>query len=322
MNKPLEPTSTAAAADVEVFFGELTDSIARIYLRAGQLPEGVERIAGRVRGPRCEFARTLPSEAKFEACSDDGPWLASATLPDPCPWTPELPMIYDVTWELLDGRGEAVATVRRELGLRPLGARGTSLYLDGRRWVPRGARADSVEADGVVGGGRASEVPDVDTWREGHAVMLVDRPDDELAAVASRRGVLLMATVGGDSAGTPLTESALREELRRLAHWPAVAMVALASDAAVDDDLRRSVPNLLLAQLAAGEPAVKVESWADLVLCSGSAAEVVATKLDREVPLVALAPQRTFADVDAARSACDTWQGELAAHGDFAGYLV
>lgn len=303
---------------IDVFYGEMSDSVAKIYVRArGRELQDVQ-LRGVVRGPACEFSHTLTFDVPLVSLGEGASPLAAATLPDPCPWTPELPMLYEVTVEVRGADGEVLGEVKRSLGLRPLGARERDLFLAGRRWVVRGGRLRSV---GLM---KSTEEDTLDAdslraWRDAHAAMLVEEPGDAICAAASRQGVLLIATISDVGCG----ELELQERLRRLGRWPAVAMVVLASAAPVTQGVRQSVSNLLFAERISAGGDHAVAQWADLVLCEGSAAEVGATSTDREVPVLAAGPAEvTFQNVMEARGACDKLQGALAPYGDFAGYLV
>src|SRR5262245_45045402 len=122
-------------ADLDVFYGDLTVSRAYVYAR---LPRPADdsglSLVGQVRGPRCRLAETLPVTSPLVDLGPGPTLLARALVPDPVFWSPDLPAIYDVTVNLLRGT-EIVATAKRQIGLRSLGVRGRSLFLNGKRWV-------------------------------------------------------------------------------------------------------------------------------------------------------------------------------------------
>jgi hypothetical protein len=83
-----------------VFHGEASAALGRVYARLAVTEEvaGCE-LAGRVVGPRCRWAKTLPAVSKMIAVKsggDEGGLLAEAIVPDPCFWSDEVPMLYDV----------------------------------------------------------------------------------------------------------------------------------------------------------------------------------------------------------------------------------
>ena len=309
---------------LDVFFGDFSDAIAKIYVRAAGPQFAGATLSGVVRGPACEFAKTLMYDATLVSLGEGDSLLSVATLPDPCPWTPELPMLYEVSVQVADEQGNVIVEGKHSLGLRPLGARGSDLFLSGRRTVIRGVCDSSLDES------RQADAESVDSWRDASAAMYVCNPTDGLCAAASRRGVLLIAAIEADED--------LETRLRRLARWPAVAIVALRADALttdtdVDKALRQAAPNLLFAErreagCAADGGEHRVASWADMVIYEGDftekgAADIGAMKPDREVPVLAIRSEANrFTSVAEARVACDALQRDLAPHGDFAGYIV
>ena len=128
---------------VQVFFGASDPAQARIYAQL-ELPESLFadqadlRLSGRLIGPDCEFAHTLPARIPIvQRDASQASLLAEAVVPDPCFWTPELPFQYRAEIQLhRDDR--LLASWQRRLGIRRLGARGRFLFFDGKRFVLRG----------------------------------------------------------------------------------------------------------------------------------------------------------------------------------------
>ncbi len=309
---------------LDLFYGELTDTLAKVYVRAAAVGLEGAHLTGTVRGPACELAQTLAFDVTLvpapNAAEGDSALLAMATLPDPCPWTPELPMVYEVAVQVTGESGKLLFEAKRSLGLRPLGPRGKDLLLDGRRWVMRGARAKHIE--GALESGNDTSADEIDAWREAHAICVVNNPSDAFCAAASRRGVMLVVMLDAED------RNQAEGQLRRLARWPAVGIVALPSKSPVEETIRQAAPNALLAEFVqAGDESVttdhNVAAWADVVLCEGGAAAIGQLSLDRTIPLLGLrSSDQTYADVAEARAACDSFQAELAPFGDFAGYLL
>jgi hypothetical protein len=79
----------------------------------------VERILlqGTLRGPYCELARTLPAEFRFQDLGPQQIGLARAIVPDPCVWSPELPLLYQVDVEARLGE-RIIAAYHDKIGLR------------------------------------------------------------------------------------------------------------------------------------------------------------------------------------------------------------
>lgn len=289
------------ALSIAIFHGQLSVHTAHVYARVNGVPGGQEwTIQGRVRGPECRFARTLPTTY---ALTDLGPGenlLARVTIPDPCFWSPDLPSLYRVTLEVRL-RGEVVQTLDRELGIRFLGARGNSFYLEGKRWVLRGVHRDLAEETSLA------------AWRDVGAAMVVDHPSDELCRETSRAGVLLVAR--------PRTMA--REDLQRLAPWGSVAFVVGDGRQANLRELQQYAPNTILVDSDATErrdPLVDSES-AVMPDVARAGLEAVG-QLARHRPTIGLRILPGLQTLSETRSACDQLQCDLAPFGDCAGYVV
>jgi hypothetical protein len=289
-----------------VFHGEASTTLARVYARlpASDAAAGCE-LAGRVVGPRCRWAQTLPAASRLvarAAGNDADALLAEAVVPDPCFWSDELPMLYTVEVQLRRG-GRTIAAAERPIGFRGVGRRGRSLFREGRRWVPRGMHAASVS-------GEAGD--DLSAWRAAPAVMAVAQPSDTLCASASQVGVWIVAIA--DEPG-----DALVAELARLARYAAVFLVALPPGAAATAAMRRAARNVLLAE----RPAFHGTPHADCIFADAGDADAFAAAVRAsELPAIACRRLATPQTLAAARRACDALQRDMAAVGDFAGYLV
>jgi hypothetical protein len=307
-----------------VFHGEATNALGRIYARLA-VREDVAgwELTGRVVGPRCRWAKTLPAVSKLvevKRGGDAGVLLAEAIVPDPCFWSDGVPMLYDVHVEMLRG-GETVAVAERSIGFRGVGRRGRSLFRQGKRWVPRGMYVESVVA---------GERDDLEAWRAAPAVMVVDSPSDALCLAASEMGVWVVAdlcdattakvdrTAGQASSGTPQASSGTRAvevELARVGRHAAVFLAVLPEGVAATGSMRAAAPNLLLAERgASGGDCV----WLNAADGASYGAEANASSL----PVVAHRPVETAMGLAGARAACDLLQRDLAGIGDYAGYFI
>jgi len=300
--------------ELDVFLGDAKPHSAQLYAR---LPRPADadhwRIEGVVRGPFSSQGRTLPATSTLV---DQGPGptlLGQATLPDPCFWSPESPVLYEVTLRVLHDDREVAADVRR-LGIRRLGAAERSFRFESRRWVLRGIAQERVT--GLT-------KPDshdfaLDGWHELAATLVAQDPDDALCAAASHAGVVLLARL--DTHG-----ELWRDELRRLAHWAAVGLVVLEGPGAEPDVRVRSLaPNVCLVQsFRAGEPIVPAP-WAHAVKVAvdTNLADFARRVSTCELPVIASRPLTTSCDLPTARAAVDALQRDLADIGDFAGYTV
>jgi len=313
--------------NLEVFFGDANNAEARVYARldATDVP-GDCRLAGRVIGPTCPYAHTLsaaiPLSMKRLPANAKAPQppalLAEAVVPDPCFWSTELPFLYRVEVELLSPT-KLPATTRRLLGIRPLGAIRRRLVFEAKPWVPRGVECSGAEYSGADRSGEDySGAPEtqLSEWRAADAVMVVERPSEELCGDASRLGVLLVAVI----AGSP---SDIATEVQRLSRWPAVVIAVLNSNTPLDASIRAKARNLLLGQSFGAGAAVEPAAWADVVICEcGDAADLGRWAASCRLPVIVRRPAACRDGPVEARAECDRLQRDLAGSGDFAGYFV
>jgi hypothetical protein len=286
---------------LEIFFGEASDAEARVYARLSGAEFAGCRITGRLLGPECRFAQTLPATIPFRDRGPGATPLAEATVPDPCFWTPELPFLYRAELEIRFPGSATIEKINRPVGIRRLGCLRQSLYLDAKRWVARGA----IRERAAIG--------DLAAARAAGAVLYVPEADDAFCLEASQLGVPLIVEV-------PIG-SHLKSEISRLARWPAVFIAVLDSSAPVDESVSAAARNLLLA--ARVDDASAAPLWAKALVCSAQALADCAGQchplLDR--PIVVLNGQSSADSIAAARAACDILQRDLNVVGDFAGYL-
>jgi len=299
-------------APAQFILGEATDAAARLYVRLSSAQLGEPwtdvRLRGVVRGPRCRYARTLPASVALAPRDHSGRDIAAqAYLPEPCYWTPKLPFVYDVSFELAR-EGQVLWEGEATVGLRRLGARGGHLWMEGRRYVVRGGRCEP-----------QCELP-CDAWHEEAAAMLMCQPPEAVCRAATDGGVLIVARVGGDRA-------AIEVELRRLAQWASAGIAIVEPVEQLPAEIRSVAPNLLLAESRDEFPREPLAAWAHLALwrtCDlhSSMADPITTR-QPAYPIIALAPEpESIVRIDTVRSACDTLQRRLTPWGDFAGYLV
>lgn len=313
--------ASAFDASLEVFHGQATTAEARFYARLRATVEPGWQLTGEVVGPFSHRTRCLPATIRFRrpmklpaaAESPGGDLLVEAIVPDPCFWQPEQPFYYGVAVRLVAGE-TTLAEVRRQLGVRPLGAHGRRFYMQGKPWVLRAVTPGTSVAD--------------DDWLDAlelGTTLLVAQPPADLCEQANRHGVLLMATAASPSADE------LVRECRRLALHPAVGLLLLDADAPCDDACRAAARNLLMgcrldfARHAGPALADAVPAWAQFAVLrwpqeyGPEAYAELAAQL--AVPVgVERTPQR-FSTLAAAKAGCDSLQRALAGRGEFAGYI-
>lgn len=313
--------------ELSVFHGEASTTLARVYAR---LPESAEvagcELTGRVVGPRCRWAKTLPAASRLVAVRRGGDGkglLAEAVVPDPCFWSDEVPMLYDVHVELRRG-GDTIAAAERTIGFRGVGRRGQSFLRQGKRWVPRGMYVDAVPAP---------ERDDFEAWRAAPAVMVVESPSDAVCLTASETGVWVVAdlrevirsnavrTAGQASSGAGTTS--IDAELVRLARHPAVFLVVVPTAVHATPELRANAPNVLLAERPTHDAIAQVSPQADCVWLDADHAEAFAVAARATtLPIVACRSMTAAQSLSEVRLACDHLQRDLAPIGDFAGYVI
>lgn len=298
-------------SSLSVFFGHASNAEARVYAQwksADPAATPNVTITGTIAGPYSAHAHTLPAKIPFRFLGSSGDLpLAEAIVPDPCFWMPESPNTYRVNLEVLH-QEDTVQHHEQLFGIRPLGTRRRSFFLDARRWVLRG--------------GIASKLPEnsLPAWREFDLVPCIALNDGvELLKKASEVGVLVLGHLAGDSEET-ITR------LEQFSRWPSAGMVLV--DNSLDDaTIAANRPrNLLLGQrLRVDETMTEFQPahWADFVVGDvDDPAFFVSQTKDLQIPVIAcrnLGGEQSSQEI---RTACEQLQQDLAPHGDFAGYLV
>lgn len=173
------------------------------------------RLSGTLTGPRRGRDMTLPTTIRLTPDSAAGPagWAsARGVFTEPAYWTPELPNLYRLEAEVSDGVGWGV-DIDRWVGLRRLGVRGRSFWLDGRRWVPRGVGLPAGDIDPAP-------------CRDLFAAAVVADPPAPLVEVADKVGVALVARLA-DCDGRPLERGVAVERLVAWALHPSVMLAVV-----------------------------------------------------------------------------------------------
>jgi hypothetical protein len=287
---------------LDVFFGELTVHRASVYAR---LPrpindEGV-KIAGEVRGPRCRLAQTLPVSVSLVDLGQGPTLLARAVVPDPNFWSPDNPAIYDVTVNLLH-HGKTLATSRRSIGFRPLGARKQQFRSEAKNWVLRGVGAGSTTATMPA------------EWQSTASAYIADYHVDRFVE-ASELGVPAIADLNPQQ-DIPL-------QLRQLALHPAAAMAIVRVPPGTNFKLTGIAPNLLLAQAVLPRVPFAPQAWAHAIWAESADPAVLSNlQANFKLPIVAIRKLAAPLAIGDARAACDDLQRDLASVGQFAGYVV
>jgi hypothetical protein len=328
----------SAHTPLDCLLGRCDSLRAEVFFRA-ELPSGVSpgeaALTGTLSGPECKHAITLPVTAKLAAVPGPTPGqgpaaatsvVARAILTEPSFWTPELPGLYRLEARLV-AAGREVATWRRPVGLRRLGVRGRSLWLDGRRHVPRGLVAPA-------------ERIDLARFRAAALAAVVPEPSDEFLTRADAGGVAVLGLLVGD-AGQPLDIEAAAAAVLRWAWHPAVFAAVVphgvsaeqAGEMAAATRGRRGT--LLVAwEVDGSDPPPAVPAGVDLLVVTLPAGGLPHDAWRTEPPSLPLMARRPAAASAAeseppSRGECDTFQAALAGWGtaggpapDWAGYVV
>jgi len=311
---------------LRVLLGPCDDMRAEVFVRAAA-PDGASspRLEGCLAGPECRRSITLPAGATL---TDLGPGaaglLAKAVLTEPAFWTPDLPNLYRLTARLV-APGQPVAETTCRIGLRRSGVRGRSLWLEGRRWVPRGVACDP-------------RTSDMETLRAAGVVAVLRDPPEPWLAAADEAGLAIIAVATPVDGGT-LAADAVVERIGAWAMHPSVVIAVLpeslsgACVAAAAAKARRLKGTLLVAAVARGEspPDPEVPVGVDC-LCVSLDGDCRPHDAWRNARLPLLAWQRIAGEAAPDRGSCDRLQAALAAWGlaggrggsswDWAGYLV
>ncbi len=323
-----------AALDLDCLLGRSDSLRAEVFFRAA-LPSGVEAAAtaltGTLAGPECKHAITLPVTAKLGGVRPGGEApaarsvVARAILTEPAFWTPELPNLYRLDARL-DVAGSERAAWQRRLGLRRLGVRGRSLWLDGRRYVPRGLAA-------------TVDIIDVAACRTAALAAVVADPPEALLDRCDAEGLAVIGLLA-DDVGRPLDVAEATAAVVRWARHPAVLVAVVPRGlsaeavAAIVAEVRGRTDTLLLGREVDGlEPPVEVPDGIDLLVVALPPEGLPHDAWQAAPPAVPLIARRTghaAAGSEPSRRGCDALQATLAAGGggqpgprwDWAGYLV
>lgn len=272
--------------------------------RGGKIAE----ITGVVRGPFCEFAKTLTADFPLKKVIHAGLETDSveALILDPCYWTPQLPFLYEfqLTLKMTDGSEKSAVT---RAGVTRLHCLEDHLRLNLKRIVLRGAHCDQLDEASFQ------------QARESETALIVNCPDEQVCELASRWGVPLIVDLRNVS-------QPWQEASRKLDWFPAVMLVLLSKEQMSDIGQGRRWPQQSFVAICT-ETKPSLEQIAKLK-CDLLAVELSCTQrppegiANLEVPVIAIRTDADYADFTAARAACDRLQAELAPEFDLAGYFV
>lgn len=311
--------------------GPCDEMRAEVFLRATNPGAVGGQLVGTITGPRRGRDTTLPTTTRLLPLPIEGMHdvpAARAVLTEPAYWTPDLPNLYRV---------EAVVERPRRLrpvvpppgssdqidatvGLRRLGTRGRSFWLDGRRWVPRAV---------VVQGS-----PDLSSLKAATLAAALAAPGAEVLSAADEIGVAVLPIVRA--------VDVTADRISMLARHPAATLAVVETDTTADQSgptepqlaMLRSLKGTLLLGLTANGSMPPPQTIAGVdflvVVVPPGGLPHAAWREASSLPLVAW--RRDTGDTGPSRAGCELLQRDLAAWGlaagvdrlpwDWAGYLV
>lgn len=313
------PTEVIPGSRIETVLGRADDMRAEIYVRfikaLAEPSHGPLIVSGTLSGPRCGLATTLPTTARVVDLGGTPP-AARAILTEPSYWTPELPNLYRLVAEVREA-ATTIASIDRLIGLRRLGVRGRSLWLDGRRWVPRGV---GCEPAGFAAAALRSTM----------TAAVVTEPTEAICAAADAVGVALVAVVSPSTAAEDI--------FTRIAVWarhPAVLLAVLDQRLAATAGRLRDCKGTLLIGLAVDGtlPPPPIPAGIDCLIARLPHDRLPDATWREQAPNMPVVASLSGGQQSAAgRNDCDRLQATLAAWGctgpsgmpawDWAGYLV
>jgi hypothetical protein len=277
--------------------GRTLDSETRLYLQA--LDPAIQSITGQLYGPHSLFAKTLRSTFQVRPLPPTAgkPATSEILVTDPCFWTPRLPFLYDLQVEMSTA-AETTPLEQTSLGFKRWYVDGQNWNLDGKRFVLRGAQA---ALGGTMEQARAAET-----------VLLVPAPDEATLCAADQQGVGLVVDL---RTATDCTEPLLE----RLAWSPSVLAAIVTADQLAHRHTTCGIPLGLAVEGPLADVPTDLEFDFCAALCDPNQ-RPPAGLLDK--PLIVIRRGVDYADLAAARTACDQLQAELAPEFNLAGYVV
>lgn len=289
---------------LDVFHGELHPGSAHLYARVstdsdlnGAWEDGV-RIHGAIDGPFCEGSSTLPAHLAFEDRGPGTALLAHVQLPDPCYWTPEVPLRYRVRIEIQKA-AETIWHAEQMLGLRQLGLDSGRFQCAHQPWTLMG---------GELAGFRHGPPP--------AGMVGVMRGTDA--------GLLEAMSAGGGWCLTLLEQQHHREQLDlALRDCHAAANIGVILGGELSDFAPQAAPNLIRGQLFEADQDLRPAEWVDVAFVRFNDPAELARRTEKlDIPVVAVGTQSEDAGWKEIESSCQQLLGRLAAFRQFAGYIV
>lgn len=263
------------------------------------------RIDGDVYGPHCKLSDTLPARIKLQDLGAGKSPLSSAIVPDPCPWSAELPATYKVTTNISQ-KDKLIQSNVQQLAFKTLTTNSGKLQLTDlngftKRWVLRAAAGTVSSA--LSDGGEAC--------RELRLSRIIVDPDTDDYSRATEQGLWIIAVCNP-------SESTLQQQLDSLSPWPCVACCILPAE--TDLNNIEQPDDLLLGTYITNNQVVP--DWAKLIIADAIDPIKFNSRWDSSV-IPVIAHQLTSYNNDRnAREKCAALQASLAPRTNYAGYVI
>ncbi len=271
-----------------------TENYARILLSARD-GSGIVEIAGMVRGPYSEFAKTLTADFPLKPTVVAG--QVESLIVEPCYWTSHMPFWYDLRLKLLLSDGTQREEILR-VGIRRFFCEGRNLCLESKRIVLRGLRHNSPTEDDLL------------LARKCETALLIKDWSKEIGLAASRFGVPLVVDLSGH-------EFVDRNVLNDLDWSPAVMLTLMHRDQLTNSGPRQCFVGAYV-DGKMQESNIKCDVFA-VQLADGERPPAWLAKCNK--PVIAIR-KNMGSEIATARAGCDRLQAELAPEFDLAGYFV
>ena len=267
----------------------------------------VHSFAGKLIGPHCQFARTLPAEFPFTGITKQ-PGAHVAQVIDPCYWTPELPFLYDLQLNIQLDDGQEIEQTT-QVGLTRWESHWRNLRLETQRIVLRGAGTTCPAAETLQ------------SAREARTALLIKDINKATFDSAAELGVVLCLDLRD-------AENVDFSALADIHFSPSIFLALVSSEQRDEPKIRDLLPShCLIAQC------LSTESTESTVEESLDAGPVLAFDLKpgerppawvpmASRPVIAIRRSEDYTDLSQARAACDRLQAELAPEFNLAGYFV
>lgn len=263
------------------------------------------RIEGNVYGPHCKLSDTLPARIKLQDLGDGDSLLSTAIVPDPCPWSAELPATYKVTTNITKNN-DVIQINEQQIAFKTLATNVTKLELTDlngftKRWVLRAAAGtvDSALSDGG------------EQCRELRLSRVIVDPDFEDCSQATAEGLWIVAVLNQSG-------DALQKNLISLSQWPCIACCLLPAETDLGGI---DLPNHLLCAAYITDNQ-ELPSWAELIFADASDPTSFNARWSSSVIPVVAHQLTDYNNDREARKMCAAIQAGLAPHTSYAGYIV